>query len=236
MECAQRLAQRSAGLHQQLDHPPLTWGRQQALDDLRSFAVANRDLAAALQAGVGAEEQPEASLSGARKRLETSKVMLSASPDQTQALEKYLQQAATLEEKIRAYRTRLNGRASVRLAEVDMESAVAPPHYENLEALLVEVRCVRELTLQLRAGAFSGGGPGSGRPNNLDTLRLRELALTARKLERKLSVSGMDIADTADDWEKLRRAYLRVGYIPPTAPGRQLELSMQRLEAFYDSL
>ena len=235
-EAAQSLSDSSFELHQQLKRPQPTWGHQQALDDLERFATASRDLAGELAKGVEAEQKPETALGSARKRLETSKVMLSAEPGQLSLLEENLSQAASLEEKIRAYRLRFNGQAGADLSRVDAESPVALAQYENPQALLVEVRCVRDLTLQLRASFFAAGGPGSGRPNNLDTMRLRELALAARKLERTLLITGIDVRDSKEQWEKLRRAYNRVGYIPPCVPGRQLELSMERLEAFYNSL
>ncbi len=235
-ESAQRLADSSLELHQQLKRPEPTWGHQQALDDLERFATASRELAGELAKGVEADQNPETVLGSARRRLETSKVMLNAEPGQLSLLEENLSRAAALEEEIRAYRLRFNGQAGADLSMVEAAGPVGPAHYENPQALLVEVRCVRDLTLQLRASFFAAGGPGSGQPNNLDTMRLRELALEARKLERTLQITGIDVRDSIEQWEKLRRAYNRVGYIPPSVPGRQLEFSMKRLQAFYDSL
>lgn len=235
-EAAEKLAAESKQLFESLVVDQPSWGHAEALKDLQGLAAAGSHLAERLKQGADPDSRPEETLASARRRLKVSAAMLNADSEAQQKVASLLGQAEQLEERVRDYRMRFSGKAGVNLAAAPMEGSAELNEFENPEALLIEVRYLRQMAQSIRFRPFPYGAFGLANPDNLDPREVREFVLATQNLEQRLSVRYDDVRQTSDAWRRVQVTYNRLGYIPSNFNTRQLERSMERLQSFYSSL
>lgn len=215
-----------------------TWGVRTATDDLNRLVAQSQRLSASLSSDDARDVQAlEQGLRSATRRLRTSGVMLE-SRDQAE-VEEIVAIADQVAGRLADLRLRFGSQANTvagNLSSVPMEPSSTELGYENIQALLIDVRWAREAAQSLQPARFPYPGfLGFGQPNNLDPLQVRRVVQAAWALERQLSVRLDDVSQSYPEWERLSREYNRLGYMGTGRSARQLERVMNRLGDFYES-
>lgn len=211
-----------------------SWGHQTLSADLGTLQAQIEEMSRSLQGSdaeqvVSAQRQFETAL----RQVKTSNSMVGLE------IEPLLRQGDHVSQRLQELRLRFGGRATQvnpNLAQVPLEES-AELHYRNPAHLLIDVRNVRDASARLgNNGYFRRGYYFNYGLRNLDVLQLRDLQLAAVNLERRLSVNYGDVQESLPAWQRLRKAYRRLGYVQSSPALRQLERSMDRLEQFYSSM
>lgn len=234
-EATSELIEKSGTLIVALEKEPSTWGIETALKDLQRLNQSARALERALD-GQDAEQlkRQQTELSTASRRVETSAALI---PESARGTVQHLsERVAAINERLTDLRLRFGTRASMApgaLSQVSLEASAESTIYDNPSQLLIDVRDIRSLAQQLQVAPFPPLGVGLNSPNNLDSLQVRRLVLATWELERQLSSQYQDIRESLPTWNKVKREYNRLGYVPPSVTIRQLERVMRRMDAFY---
>lgn len=235
LETSQTLNQQATELAAQLDQGQPTWGQGLARQDLEAMAQASQKLAEMLPVRGVDQLGPEIdALASARRGLQTSG-SVSGIQNPVAAL---VAQAKALEDQLRDLRARFGGKASPageHLASFPLTGPVAPAVFENPQALLREARNLHDMARRVGNRSLLRYRFGAGQPNNVWPDDWRRLVLAAEAFERQ-ATGYSNVSQTIPSFERVRNAYRRLGYQPSTPATRELERSMERLEAFYSSI
>lgn len=222
----------------------LSWGQQQALEDLLRMRSAALEITGALDAGSTPDDlRPRIErLSIARNRVKMTLPLLGLSAEQQAPVDQAVARAAALDGAVRELADRFDGRdqpMGENLAEAPL-NATERPYYANPNELLREARGMRWSAERLYASygypnRFWSGYPGPISPFTAQDLY--ELTRAAYEYEYACSARYAQVEDTYPAFARLARAYSRVSYLPlggvASFEAYSLERAIGRLERFY---
>lgn len=218
--------------------PGITWGQQQALEDLQRLQALSRDVQTALASDP--QVTPEQlrplreQLGVARMRLQASLPLLGISPAQSEALLDQLERVFVC---LRTLEYRFDGRAQLQGPALAAALVTEPPElpvYANPRELLGEARNVRYLAeafTRLRSAWRGGASPGWGWGTEF-----YDFLSAAYDFESTCSWDYANVQQTRPAYKKLVRTYnkaLTFGYGLDAFRWTQLESAFARLEQFY---
>lgn len=218
--------------------PGVTWGQQQAVDDLQRLESTTRELQTALTSDpvvTPTQLHPlRDQLVVARMRLQASLPLLGVGQAQSDALFAQMDRVGLC---LRTLEYRFDGRAQLQgpaLAEAGVLEPPNLPHYSNPQELLLEARNVRYLAeafTRLRSAWRGSTSPGWGWGTEI-----YDFVAAAFDYESACNWRYPNVRDTRPAYNKLVRTYNKArgfGYGLDSFRWTDLEKAFTRLEQFY---